>query len=120
MLLMPIRSETSAPPRTASKFTAAIGALIRIADPLILVGGALLAYRIRFGTCHLKKDYVSLVVITTLFGLLIFGSSSLYRSWRRRGLGSVMIHLCLFWLLICTGVLLYTNLTQMPSELSHT
>ena len=119
MLLMPIRSETSAPPRTASKFTAAIGALIRIADPLILVGGALLAYRIRFGTWHLQKDYVSLVVITTLFGLLIFGSSSLYRSWRGRGLGAELMHLGLCWLLICTGVLFYTTLIQMIGELSR-
>lgn len=119
MLLMPIRSETSAPPRTASKFTAAIGALIRIADPLILVGGALLAYRIRFGTWHLQKDYVSLVVITTLFGLLIFGFSSLYRSWRGRGLGAELMHLGLCWLLICTGVLFYTTLIQMIGELSR-
>src|SRR5690606_41464086 len=83
MLLMPIRSEeTTAPERTASKFTAATGVVRRAADPLMMVGGALLAYRIRYGSFRMDTDHISRTVLTRVFGLLVFGSSSLYRSWR--------------------------------------
>lgn len=119
MLLMPIRTETSAPARTASKFAAATSAAIRVSDPLTLVGGALLAYEFRFGNLGMPKDYVSLVVLTTLFGLLVLGSSSLYRSWRGRGIGSEIVHLTLCWSLIFTGMLFYATMIQLVGELSR-
>src|SRR5690606_6264582 len=119
MLLMPIRTEASAPTRTASKLTAATGAAIRVTDPLMLVGGALLAYQLRFGTFALAKDYISLVVLTTLFGLLVLGSSSLYRSWRGRGIGTEIVHLSVCWSLIFTGMLFYATTVQLIGDLSR-
>jgi len=119
MLLMPISSETGAPSRTASKLTAATGAAVRIADPLILVGGALLAYHLRYGTFKPRTEYVSLIVLTTLFGLLVLGSSSLYRSWRGRSLATEVVHLSVCWSVIFTGVLFYGTMVQLIGELSR-
>ncbi|KAF1700357.1 undecaprenyl-phosphate glucose phosphotransferase [Pseudoxanthomonas suwonensis] len=120
MLLMPIRSEeTTAPERTASKFTAATGVVRRAADPLMLVGGALLAYRIRYGSFRMDTDHISLTVLTTLFGLLVFGSSSLYRSWRGRGITTELVTLSLCWSLIFAGMLFYATVVQLVGELSR-
>ncbi len=119
MLLMPIRSDIATGPRTASKFTAASGALIRVADPLLLVTGAISAHWLRFGTPKLDQAYVSLVVLTTLFGLLVLGSSSLYRSWRGRGLATELAHLTLCWTIIFTGVLVYTTFIHLIGDLSR-
>ncbi len=119
MLLMPIRSETATSPRTASKFTAASGLVIRIADPLLLVAGALGAHWLRFGTTRLDQGHVSVVVLATLLGMLVLGSSSLYRSWRGRSIGSELVHLGLCWSLIFTGVLVYTTFIHLIGELSR-
>src|SRR5690606_31991574 len=115
MLLMPINTETSTI-RTTSNFTAAFNASLRLGDPAMIVGGAMFASWVRFGTAALQVEYVRLVILTTLFALLILGPK-MYRSWRGRGLSTEIMQLALRWSAIFVGVLVYATATQL--ELSR-
>lgn len=116
MLLMPINTETSTTIRTTSNFTAAFNASLRLGDPAMIVGGAMFASWVRFGTAALQVEYVRLVILTTLFALLILGPK-MYRSWRGRGLSTEIMQLALRWSAIFVGVLVYATATQL--ELSR-
>jgi len=115
---MPIKDDVGSA-RTTSNFTAAFNAALRVGDPIMVIAGASFAHWVRFGTPALPIEYVRLVVLTTLFALLMLGSSSLYRSWRGRGLSAEVMHLSFRWSLIFVGVVIYATAVQLTSELSR-
>jgi len=119
MLYMPLRPEAAVGLRSASKFTAAFGAVLRLGDPLMLVAGALLANWIRFGAPLLSQEYARLLVQTVVFALLVFSASPLYRSWRGRGLFAETFQVTLQWSVVFGGVLLYMAALQLTESYSR-
>jgi len=119
MLYMPLRPEAAVGLRSASKFTAAFGAVLRLGDPLMLVAGALLANWIRFGAPLLSQEYARLLVQTVVFALLVFSASPLYRSWRGRGLFAEAFQVTLQWGVVFGGVLLYMAALQLTESYSR-
>ena len=59
------------------------------------------------------------VVLTVLFALLVFGASSLYRSWRGRGLATEACQVCAQWAVVFTGLMLYTATLHIADQLSR-
>lgn len=114
----------SAPSQTRSelwrtsfgRYATFLGLIVRVGDPLILVFSALLAYRAQSGNFVLPVDYWRLLAITTLFGLLVLGTSSLYASWRGRGLFSESLQLLLKWAIIFGGLLAYMTMIQASNS----
>ncbi|AKC86802.1 undecaprenyl-phosphate glucose phosphotransferase [Pseudoxanthomonas suwonensis] len=119
MLYTPLRPYAEVKSGSVSKFSAALGATLRLGDPAMLVTGALLAHGLRFGNLALPLDYVRIVVLTVLFALLVFGASPLYRSWRGRGLTAEVFQLALQWIMVFAGLVLYTAVLQVTESLSR-
>ncbi|TFZ45642.1 undecaprenyl-phosphate glucose phosphotransferase [Stenotrophomonas maltophilia] len=119
MSYMPARHHAGLWNASGNRFAPALSLALRIGDPLILVAAALAAYAIRFGDLHMPMNYARLVSITVLFALLVLGSSSLYESWRGRGLlaefGKVVVKLAV----IFGGLLAYSTAIQVTDELSR-
>jgi len=119
MSYMPARHHAGLWNASGNRFAPALSLALRIGDPLILVAAALAAYAIRFGDLHMPMNYARLVSITVLFALLVLGSSSLYESWRGRGLiaefGKVLMKLTV----IFGGLLAYSTAIQVTDELSR-
>ena len=119
MSYVTIRSQSGLWKSSGNKFTAALALLLRVGDPTVLVLGALAAYELRFGDLAMPMNYGRLISITLLFGLLVLGTSSLYGSWRGRGLFSEFVQLLLKWVVIFGGVLAYSTAVQLTDELSR-
>lgn len=119
MAYLPTRHRSSIWNASASKLTAILGLVLKVGDPLIVVGGALLAYDLRFGDLAMPINYARLVSITVLFALLVLGTSSLYASWRGRGLLAESAQLTLKWLIIFGGLLAYATAVQVTDEISR-
>ena len=81
----------------AHKYTALIALALRLGDLFVLVGAASLAYAYRFGHFDLPIAYQSTVARGVLFALLIFGSSSAYRSWRGMSLSAETTRIAVLW-----------------------
>lgn len=119
MWYVPLRLRAGARIPSAGKFATAFGVALRLGDPLLLIAGAFGAHWLRFGSPGLPLEYARLVAITLLFALLVLGASSLYRSWRGRGLFAECVQVLLQWSLIFTGLVLYTAAIQITDDLSR-
>lgn len=119
MSYLSIRGQSGLSNASGNKFTAALALILRVGDPAILVIGALAAYELRFGDLTMPMNYGRLISITLLFGLLVLGTSSLYGSWRGRGLFAESVQLLLKWVVIFGGVLAYSTAVQLTDELSR-
>ena len=95
---------------TASgRLAATFGMILKIGDPLLLVAGALAAYRLQFNDLQLPVNYWRLIAITMLLGLLVLSTSSLYSSWRGRSLVAEMAQVLLKWAVIFGCLLAYVG-----------
>lgn len=103
----------------AGRFGTALGLVLRLGDPLLLIAGAFVAYAWRFGHFHMPVDYWRLVAITSLFAVLVLGASRLYGSWRGRGLIAEFAQLLLKWVIIFCTLVAYTTAIQVTDELSR-
>ncbi|MFC5577705.1 undecaprenyl-phosphate glucose phosphotransferase [Lysobacter niabensis] len=79
------------------KYTALIALALRLGDLFALVGAASLAYGYRFGHFDLPVAYQSTVARAVLLALLVFGSSSIYRSWRGMSLSLETTRIAALW-----------------------
>lgn len=104
---------------SGSRLTALLALAMRLGDPVILIISGLLAYEMRFGELAMPMNYGRLMSITVLFALLVLGTSSLYRSWRGRGLIAESAQLLLKWLVIFGALLAYAAAVQVTEELSR-
>jgi len=117
---MPLRLRAGARAVAACKFNTAFSAILRLGDPVLLVVGALGAHWLRFGTFAIALDYGRLVSITLLFALLVLGAStSLYGSWRGRGVLLEIAQLSLRWTIVFIGLVLYATAIQVTDTLSR-
>ncbi len=119
MSYLPARQHAGHWKASGSKFGSALGLALRVGDPLVLIAAALTAHVLRFGDLQLPMNYWRLVSITVIFALLVLGSSSLYDSWRGRGLlaefGKVLVKMTV----IFATLLAYTTAIQVTDELSR-
>lgn len=104
---------------SGSRLTALLALAMRLGDPVILIISGLLAYEMRFGELAMPMNYGRLMSITVLFALLVLGTSSLYRSWRGRGLIAESAQLLVKWLVIFGALLAYAAAVQVTEELSR-
>jgi putative colanic acid biosynthesis UDP-glucose lipid carrier transferase len=80
----------------------------------------LLAYWLRFGHVSMPVEYERAVSRALLFTLFVFGSSSIYRSWRGRSLFNELVNMTWLWTLVFAVGLLYVaalKLDGAPSRL---
>jgi len=119
MLLVPIWREAEAAARSGSKFTALFGLTLRLTDLLALVGGGVLAYRLRFGSFTLEPAYRQTLLCSVLFALIVLTSSSLYRSWRGRGLAAELTRVVSLWTMLFAAMVMYSALVQQFGEMSR-
>jgi len=119
MSYLPARQNAGHWKASGSRFGPALSLALRIGDPLVLIAAALAAHVLRFGDLQLQMNYWRLVSITVIFALLVLGSSSLYDSWRGRGLlaefGKVLVKMTV----IFAALLAYTTAIQVTDELSR-
>ncbi|MCD9029531.1 undecaprenyl-phosphate glucose phosphotransferase [Luteimonas sp. BDR2-5] len=108
MFLAPSRPDADADWRIASKFSAFYASILRASDLVLLAGMGVLAYWLRFGSLDLPLDYLRNIVRASLFALLVLNGSTLYRSWRGRGLVRESTKLLALWALVFTVAILYT------------
>ncbi|WP_149196348.1 undecaprenyl-phosphate glucose phosphotransferase [Luteimonas suaedae] len=104
---------------SASKFTIAFGLGLRLGDLAILAGTAALAYRLRFGNADLPLEYLRAIAHTLVFALLILNGSSLYRSWRGRGLVAEILKLTAQWALLFVVLLVYAAALKLTGDISR-
>lgn len=119
MLLVPIWREAETAARSASKFTALFGLTLRLTDIMALVGGGVLAYRLRFGSFALELAYRQTLLCSVLFALIILTSSSLYRSWRGRGLPAELTRVVSLWTMLFGCMVMYSTLVQQFGGMSR-
>ena len=75
-----------ASPRLLSKYSAAADVFLRISDMIVVLGAALIAYRLRSGSWMPGADYRLVIGTSLLFAVICFNALPLYRSWRGLGL----------------------------------
>jgi undecaprenyl-phosphate glucose phosphotransferase len=75
-----------ASPRLLSKYSAAADLFLRISDMALVLGAALIAYRLRYGSWMPGADYRIVIGTSLLFAVICFNALPLYRSWRGLGL----------------------------------
>ncbi|WP_102788391.1 undecaprenyl-phosphate glucose phosphotransferase [Pseudomonas sp.] len=119
MWLSPSRQHSGLWTLSAGRFGAALSLVLRVGDPVLLIAGALVAYAWRFGDLHVPVDYWRLVAITAVFAVLVLGTSTLYGSWRGRGLIAEFAQLLLKWALIFSALVAYATAIQITDELSR-
>lgn len=119
MWISPSRQHSGLWNLSAGRFGAALSLVLRVGDPVLLIGGALVAYAWRFGNLHVPVDYWRLVAITAVFAVLVLGASTLYGSWRGRGLIAEFAQLLLKWVFIFSALVAYTTAIQVTDELSR-
>src|SRR5574339_87184 len=95
------------------KYTALIALALRLGDLFVLVGAASLAYGYRFGNFDLPVAYQSTVARGVLFALLIFGGSSVYRSWRGMRLSEETTRVAALWLGVFAAGIAYIILFKL-------
>lgn len=119
MQSLPIqRNPLKAWPR-ATKFSAAFGLCLQLGDLLILVGSGFFAYWLRFGRVEISLSYMRVIAHCLVFALLVLNSSSLYRSWRGRGLIAEVFKLIMQFSLLFAIILVYTAALKFTSNLSR-
>ncbi|GAB3365829.1 undecaprenyl-phosphate glucose phosphotransferase [Lysobacter rhizosphaerae] len=79
------------------RFAALIALAMRLGDLFVLFAAASLAYGYRFGHFELSLEYQQVVARGALLTLLVFGSSSVYRSWRGLSLSLEAFHVAALW-----------------------
>jgi len=119
MLYTPLRPYAEVRSGSVSRFAAALGAVLRLGDPAMLVAGALAAHALRFGSLTLPLEYVRIVVLTVLFAVLVFGASPLYRSWRGRGMFAELFQAIVQWTVVFTCLALYAAALQLTEQFSR-
>lgn len=119
MLPVSLRLGTHSTWPSASKFTAAFALSLRLGDPAVLVVAGVLAYRLRFGSFGVSLEYVRAIAHTLVFALLLLNGSSLYRSWRGRGLVAEVLKLSATWALLFTIMLVYASALKLTGDLSR-
>ena len=118
-LQLPREHDYGSPPDHASKYTAAFGWSLRLADLGVLVVAGMLAYWLRFGTLAIDIDYQRSLIRSVVLGVGIFSLSPLYRSWRGRGLASELLTMCATYSVMFTTLVLYTVALKFSTDHSR-
>ena len=102
-------------------YSAGFTALSRIMDVVLVIGGAMLAYTLRFRHAPdaLPLDYTAVVVIAALLVALLFPLIGVYRSWRARGLRAPVGQALLGWSAVYALILLMLVLVKENEQLSR-
>ncbi|WP_297927353.1 undecaprenyl-phosphate glucose phosphotransferase [Metallibacterium sp.] len=102
-------------------YSAGFTALSRIMDVVLVIGGAVLAYALRFRHVPdaLPLDYTAVVVIAALLVALLFPLIGVYRSWRARGLRAPVGQALLGWVVTFTLILLMLVLVKKNEQFSR-
>lgn len=82
---------------TASKYTALFSVMLRGSDLAVVGLVGVLAYWVRFGTLEVSLEYQRNIVAGMVFALMVFGNSSLYRSWRGSALSAECFKAAWLW-----------------------
>lgn len=122
MLLPAMKQETTSDAgwRSSSTFSAAFGWILRLGDPVVLALTGVLAYGVRYRHLAVPMDYVLAITHGILLALIILNGSSIYRSWRGRGLIAELFKLCTQWVLLFAVMLLYSTLLKLVDDVSRT
>ncbi|MCK9367451.1 MAG: undecaprenyl-phosphate glucose phosphotransferase [Metallibacterium scheffleri] len=102
-------------------YSAGFTALSRVADVVLVIGGGLLAYTLRFRRVPdaLPLSYVAVIVIAALLAALLFPLLGVYRSWRARGLRAPVGQVLLSWAAVFALILLMLVLVKKNDLLSR-
>ena len=102
-------------------YSAGFTALSRIMDVVLVIGGAMLAYTLRFRHAPdaLPLDYTAVVVIAALLVALLFPLIGVYRSWRARGLRAPVGQALLGWSAVYALILLMLVLVKENEQFSR-
>ena len=109
------RSETT----FLSKYAALLEILLRIGDVAIVVLTAFLSYWARFGKPGMAASYVSILLPTVLFVLLVFPVFGLYRSWRGQGVAMEIGRVVLAWFAVLLLLVISEWATKSSNEYSR-
>lgn len=102
-----------------SKFTTFFSLVLRFADVLAVVLAGVLAFAVRFGEFSLPLDYDRAIVRAVMLVLLVFGSSSVYRSWRGRSLFQELVAVLGLWLVVFVLGMAYVVLLKLDGAASR-
>jgi putative colanic acid biosynthesis UDP-glucose lipid carrier transferase len=102
-------------------YSAGFTALSRVADVVLVIGGGMLAYALRFRRVPdaLPLSYVAVIVIAALLAALLFPLLGVYRSWRARGLRAPAGQVLLGWIAVFVLILLMLVLVKENDLLSR-
>lgn len=101
------------------KFAAMATMGLRLGDVLVLVAAACLAYWLRFDTGWLPMEYQRTVARAVILLLLVFGSSSIYRSWRGQSLTLELTRMTALWGVVFGASLLYVLAFKLEGATSR-
>lgn len=120
MLLANLNTGLAAPsPRLLSKYSTAAGLYLRISDLAVVLGAALIAYRLRFDGWLPAPLYRIPISTSLLFAVICFNALPLYRSWRARGVLHEIAVIAFAWTGIFALFSAHALILQLGHELSR-
>jgi len=119
MFFAPSRPQAEGDWRIASKLTALFSWGLRALDLVVLLAAGLVAYWLRFDTFAMPLDYVRNLARVLLFAILVLNGSTLYRSWRGRGVVREGSQLLGLWTLVFAASILYTVAFKLSDDFSR-
>jgi len=104
-----------------NKYSSFIYVFARIADPLVVVVAAIIAYGIRFSfsDLHLPQDYRFLVLFAMFCVILVFPLFNLYNSWRGLSLVKQARAIILAWCSVAIIMIVILFGLKLSSEYSR-
>lgn len=98
-----------------------ISLLTRVLDVLLVLGGGVLAFDLRFGrgSLLLPLDYAALILIGGLLAAVLFPLLDVYHSWRARGLLAPAARAFAAWCLVFVALLALLVLTKQGQVFSR-
>ncbi len=119
MLFSTIRPELEVERASLTKFSALFGLVLRLSDLVLVVAMGAAAYWLRFGGLKLPPEFQQAIARAVLFALLVFGSSSVYRSWRGISVVNELTKLLAVWSVIFGLGVLYVALLKVNGVTSR-
>jgi Undecaprenyl-phosphate glucose phosphotransferase len=101
------------------KFTALVAFAMRVGDVLALIAAAYFAYAVRFGGFDLPMEFLRAISRAVLLVLLVFGGSSVYRSWRGMSFSLEAMRLAALWFTVFALGIAYFLLLKVSGVTSR-
>lgn len=93
--------------------------LVRIFDLLLVVGGGVLAFYLRFGRLNLNDSYETALIIGALLAAVVLPTFKIYGSWRGKGLFKQLWVLTLAWFMTVVGLAILAFSLKAGAEYSR-